>query len=451
MRIAQFCLPTLFLCLLVTDDASGRDWRNWRGPNHDGSVTATGLPTSFDQEQGVRWMTELPGPGASTPIVVGDQIFLTVVEPEAGELLAICIDRTDGSVVWEAQVGSGYRPAGKGEATSLHNRSNYASCSAVSDGERVVFLFGNADMAAFDLEGKRLWSRNLQKDLGDFCFQWTFSASPTLWEGKLFLPVLQRNESVGGIGETGEPSYLLALDPKTGKTLYQVERPSDANKESLESYATATPYIGPDGRKALLIVGGDIVSGHDPETGRELWRWGTWNEGHREQWWRVVPSVVVGGGHALVCAPKRAPAYAVKLGGSGTLDPSGVAWKSEGARNPVSSDVPTPLYYDGDFFVLSDVREALSRVDAETGVVEWTLDMPGKEPWRASPTGADGKVYCMNHTGHVVVVDAAKGTILHEAQMGEEDAARVRASIVVSDGCLFIRTALRLYCIGGAK
>ena len=442
-------LSTLaLLATLGSASALARDWRHWRGPHYDGSAEAGELPTRFDQSQGVLWKAELPGPGASTPIVVGDKVFLTAIEPEAGLLLALCLDREDGSLLWEVEVPSEYRPAGQGSAIGLDNRSNYASCSAVSDGERVVFLFGNAELAGFTLEGERLWSRNLQKDLGDFCYQWTYSASPTLWEGKLFVSVLQRDEAVNGIGKDGEPSYLLALNPATGETLYKHVRPSDALKESLESYATPIPHVGADGRKELLIVGGDVVSGHDPATGAELWRWGTWNVGHREQWWRVVPSAVVGGGVVLVCAPKRAPVYAVPLGGSGALKESALAWKSEGGRDPLSSDVPTPLFYDGDFFVLSDVREALSRVEPAGGKVKWTIEMPGKELWRGSPTGADGKIYCINHTGLVAVIDAADGKLLHQAAMGEEDADRIRSSIVVSHDCLFIRTASRLFCIG---
>lgn len=440
-------LPLLALPLLAAP-ASPQDWPSWRGPNHDGSTEAEGLPTDFDRTRHVKWVAELPGPAASTPIVHGDRVFVTSTDAAQGELVVLCLERTSGEVLWRRKAGSGYRPGGEGSPTQLHPRSNYASPSPVTDGRRVVCFFGNGDLVAYDLAGERLWARNLQEDYGDFAFQWTFSASPTLWQGMLFLPVLQRDEPVrDGVGETDAPSFLLAMDPATGETKYEAMRPSDAQKESLESYATAIPWSG-GGRAELVVVGGDVITGHDPATGKELWRWGTWNEGHREQWWRVVPSVVCGGGVALVCAPKREPVYAVRLGGSGDLGEAGLAWKSEGRPNPVSSDVPTPLFYRGKFYVLSDVREALSRVNPADGKVEWTIPLDGRYKWRSSPTGADGKIWCMNHAGEVLIVNAEDGAVIGTIAMGEEDDDSIRSTIVVAHGDLFIRTNDRLYCVG---
>ncbi len=440
--------PTLLLGLSAAIcEPAPQDWPHWRGPNYDGSTNVTGLPTDFDREKGVRWATPLPGPGASTPIVIGEHIFLTAADEELGELLALCVDRASGEVLWTQMAGSGYRPGGKGSATRLHNRSNYATPSAACDGERVVFIFGNGDLVAYDLEGEELWRRNLQQDFGDFTLQWTFGTTPTLWKGRLHFQILQRDKPVHGLGKEGNPSFLLALDPKTGETLYQLERPSPARHESLEAFATPIPFVGEDGREELLIVGGDVITGHDPATGKEFWRWGTWNEGHREEWWRVVPSPVVGAGTVLVCAPKNAPIFAVKLGGEGTLGEEGLLWKSAGRRDPLTSDVPTPLFYRGSFYVLSDLRSALSRVDPASGEVAWTLSMPGRERWRGSPTGADGKIWCINHQGLVVVVDAESGEIVHQAAMGEEDSDFVRSTVVAAHGALFVRTDTTLFCI----
>lgn len=450
-------LPSAFaLGFLLAPLASGGalspgDWPHWRGPNFDGSSPAVNLPESFGPEENVVWSAGLPGPGASTPIVMGGKVFLTSIEPEGGQLLALCLDASSGKVLWEDAAGSGYRAGEVGTSTQIHSRSNYASPSAVTDGERVVFFFGNGDLVAYDLEGERLWSRNLQEDYGDFAFQWTFSASPTIYEGLVVLPVLQRNEQVqtrsGMIGKEGAESFLLGLDVATGETRYRTVRPAPAQRESLESYATAIPYESA-GRKELLIVGGDVITGHVPGTGEELWRWGTWNEGHREMWWRVVPSPVVGKGVVLACAPKREPVFAVKLGGEGDMGAAGLAWKSEGRRNPVSSDVPTPLFYQDAFFVLSDVQSALSRVEPKTGEVSWTLELPQRKNWRSSPTGADGRIWFMDHSGMVLVVDPAEGKVLHEAQMADPDEDYIRSSIAVAGERLFIRTNETLFCIG---
>lgn len=441
-------IVTALLCPLFAAPAAAQDWPHWRGPNYDGSTEATGLPLDFSKEARVVWRAALPGPGAATPIVLGERVFVSAVEEELGALLALCFDRQSGEVLWEDAAGSGYRAGNKGTATKLDERANYASPSPVADGERVIFFFGNGDLVAYGLDGKRLWARNLQKELGDFAFQWTFSTSPTLFEGKLFLPVLQRDAPANGIGREGSPSLVLALDPASGKTLYEHVRPSEAVMESRESYATAVPHVGAGGRKELLVLGGDVLTAHDPATGAELWRWGTWNPGHREEWWRIVPTPVVGDGVALVCAPKRAPVFAVRPSGDGALAADALLWQSEGRRDPVTSDVPTPLFYRGRFFVLSDMHNSLSRVHPQTGEVEWTLELPGKALWRASPTGADGKVWSMNHAGLVVVVDAEKGELLAGAAMGEADDDGICSSLPVAHGRLFVRTHSSLFCIG---
>ena len=438
-------------CLLaLASVTAAQDWPHWRGPRFDGSAEATDLPVRFGPDEGVRWAADLPGPGAGTPIVVGKHVYGTAIVPDPGLLLATCHDRETGKLVWEVVAGSGYRAGGKGTATELHGRSNYASPSAVANEDVAIFTFGNGDLVAIRPDGTPLWGRNLQKDFGDFALQWTFAASPTLWEGRLHLPVLQRDQPANGLGKAGAESFLLALDPESGEVLYRHVRPSPAVVESREAYASMIPHVGPNGRKELLVVGGDVVTGHDPASGKELWRWGTWNEGHRQQWWRVVPSPVAGSGVVLACAPKGEPVFAVELGGKGTLDDDAVRWRSSGRRNPLTSDVPTPLFYDGRFYVLSDLREALSRVDPATGEADWTVELPGGELWRASPTGADGKVYCINHVGLVVVLDAETGEILAENPMGEDEE-RVRASIAVAHGALFLRTSERLYCVGAAE
>ncbi len=428
---------------------AAQDWPHWRGPNYDGSTEAAGLPLDFSKSARVAWRVDMPGPSAATPIVSGERVFVASTEAELGALLALCLDRRSGEILWEDAAGSGYRAGNKGTATELDERTNYASPSPVTDGERVFFFFGNGDLVAYDFAGKRLWARNLQKERGDFAFQWTFSASPTLFEGKLFLPVLQRDEPANGLGRAGSPSFLLALDPQTGKTLYEHVRPSEAVMESRESYATAIPLVGAEQRKELLVLGGDVLTGHDPATGAELWRWGSWNPGHRETWWRIVPTPVVGDGVALVCAPKRAPVFAIRPDGWGALGEEALLWKSEGRRDPLTSDVPTPLFYRGRFFVLSDMHNSLTRVEPRTGAVEWTLELPGKALWRASPTGADGKVWLMNHAGLVVVVDAEKGELLAGVPMGEEDDDRICSSLAVAHGRLFVRTNSSLFCVGG--
>jgi outer membrane protein assembly factor BamB len=215
--------------------------------------------------------------------------------------------------------------------------------------------------------------------------------------------------------------------------------------ESREAYSSPLPFTH-NGRPEILIVGGDCISGHDPANGAELWRWGTWNP-ERIGHWRLVPSPVSGAGVVLACGPKGAPICAVKAGGQGILDDGGLAWTSAGKRE-VSADVPTPAFYDGDFFVLNDLRGVLSRVDPATGDVKWKLDLKSREKFEASPLAADGKIYVVDFAGQVVIVEAATGKVLNTIPMAEREESPVRSTIAVAHGNLFVRTNDKLYCLG---
>jgi len=436
---------TLIYCFFLIS-LSFANWPNWRGPNFDGSATGNfKYPTVFSPELAVRWSHELEGPSASTPVVMNDRVFLSgtrlAIERESEpNLLAMCIDRKSGDTLWIKSAGSGYQPGDKdGNILQLDSRSNYSSPSPVASSTEVVFFYGNGDLVCFSHDGDLKWRRNLQADLGDFCFQWTFSASPTLYDGRLYLPVLQRDEQVHGRGNKDAESFLLCLNLKSGKTIWRHVRTTPAKKESREAFSTIIPY-----NDSLLVAGGDFLTSHNPINGSELWRWGTWNNGHKQEWWRLVPSPVAGDGKVLVCAPKKAPVFAISL--SGKKSGAKLAWDSTKSKE-VTSDVPTPLFYRGFFYVLSDLRQNISKLDPENGVVVWTLKLPGKYKWRASPTGADGKIYLMNHNAEALVLSSESGEILHAVKMGDEYDDQTRSSIALSQGQLFIRTNKKLYCI----
>ena len=177
-----------------------------------------------------------------------------------------------------------------------------------------------------------------------FAFNGPFLLRPLSSKENFILPILQRDEPVHGRGKQGTKSFLLCMDPDNGKTIWKHIRPSNAQKESLESFGTIIPY-----KNQLLVAGGDVLSSHDPKTGKELWRWGTWNPGHKQQWWRLVPSPVVGDGVGLVCAPKKAPIFAIKLNQTGINSGSdGLRWETS-SDSMLTSDVPTPLFYRGKF------------------------------------------------------------------------------------------------------
>ena len=423
---------------LQTATLQAGNWPNWRGPFFNGSSEETGYPAVFSKTDGVAWATKLPGEGASTPAVWDDAVFLTSVDEAEEGIVGIRVSASTGEIVWSKKFGDGIRH---------DERSTFAGSSPVTDGKTVYFFSGAGDLAAYDFGGNQLWYRNIEKDYGEFAFQWTFSSSPQLHDGTLYLQVLQRDTPVNGRGNTDGPikSFLLAMDPATGKTKWQHIRPSDALQESLEAFSTPIPILH-RGRPELVISGGDCLTGHNPATGEELWRWGTYNPekiGH----WRLVPSPVYGQGTLLVCAPKGDPIYAIKAGGEGQLGNRDEMWISEGKE--VTADVPTPLFYDGYFYVLNGRNKFLTCLHPGSGKVVWSKAIDGKVKLEASPTGVDGKIYLLSHLGEVFVYSAGPdgGELLNSTTFGESQSVNIRASIVPANGTLYIRTDDELYAV----
>jgi outer membrane protein assembly factor BamB len=429
----------LILMLVAGSVTQAGDWPHWRGPYFNGSTDEKNLPSDWSQTEGIAWSVDLAGSSAATPIIWKNRVFLSGVDSARDVLLAMCFDRTNGNLLWQHDIAKGI---------SRDRRSTYAASSPVTDGKIVVFFYANGDLVCFDMNGNRKWARNLHDDYGEFAFQWTFSSSPTLFDDRLYVQVLQRDVPARGHGmkDRKNESYILAMNPATGKNLWRQIRPSEAVAESREAFTTPIPYSF-GGNKQLLVVGGDALTGHDLQTGKELWRWGTWNP-KRIRHWRLVPSPVAGEDIVLVCAPKNDPIYAIRPKGTGLYDDSAIAWVSRDVRE-ISADVPTPAFYDGDFFVLSDLRKCLSRVEPGTGKAKWTIQTPGNAKYEASPLAADGKIYLINHSGQAAVVNAENGDLLKVIQMDKVSGQQVvRASISAAYGQLFIRTTHRLYCVG---
>jgi len=431
-------MKSMLLALALSSTVYAANWAHWRGPEFNGSSPETGLPAEFSPSNHVKWAAELPGPSAATPIIWNDHVFISSTDLKTKSLLALAFDRKSGQELWRREISPGF---------ARDDRSNLASPSPATDGKQVIFLYGNGEVAAFDFSGQPRWSLNLEKTYGPLTYQWTYGASPTLFDDKLFIQVLQRDVPVHGRGRRDGPndSYLLALEPSTGKELWRHLRPCNANAESQEAYSTPIP-VNVAGKAQMLIVGGDCLTGHRLADGQELWRWGTWNPtriGH----WRLVPCLVTDGKVALVAAPKGAPVYAVKVGGAGARSSDALAWKSEDRE--VSSDVSTPAYYGGRFYVLNSDKKTIARVDPASGKPDWIGDLESRPKIEGSPTAADGKLYFQNHAGETFVVGTGdEFKVLHRVAMGDASDRDTRSSIAVSGGNLFIRTASKLYCIG---
>lgn len=441
----------LLLATLSLHTASlAENWPNWRGPNQDGSSTEKGLPVKFSTTEGIKWAAPIPGISASVPAIFGDSLFITAPIVEEKKLVGLCYDAKTGKEKWRATIC-------EGEEVQWDDKSNLASPSAATDGDRVYFLFANAIAAAYDLSGKQVWKRDFKETHGAFATQWTYGSSPTLDNNKLYIQVLQRNEAFQFQGKFDKgsagkdmSSYILAIDPATGKDLWKHTRPTNAQVESLEAFSSPV-FTTHKGKRLMLISGGDTLTTHDAETGKEIARLTTWNlpgDGYNK-FFRLVPSPVAGEGIALVCAPKNSPVFAMSLDAQGETQP---LWQTD--PKVVTSDVPTPAFANGKFYVLDGGRRTLSCLD-KTGKVLWTGETGSKAKFESSPTVADGKVYCTNFWGEVYVVDANADhfELLSVNQMGNGskpngNASSVRASVAASGGSLFIRTQDTLYCVG---
>ena len=426
-------LATLALVLSATAPvARAENWAQWRGPNFNGSTAEANLPVSWSKTENVAWTAPLPGPSGSTPVIWGDHVFVS--SPDAQKnLLLLCFDRTDGKLRWQKTVAIGDKKKGD---------NNMTSPSPVTDGRRVFVLYGTSDLAAFDFDGKEIWSRTLGKDFGRFSVMWIYGSSPLLHQGRLYIQVLQRdpppNDYPSVDDKPTRESYLLCLDPNTGKDLWRQVRQTDSTKESQEAYSTPMPHHGKNGDE-IVVVGGDHASGHRADTGAELWRARLYEK--RDDWYRIVTTPVSAGDLIIACGPKGQPVVALKDGAKGDVTGTGVAW----SFSETPTDWSTPLNYNDRLFVLDGDRRVLTCLNPKTGEKLWQGNLGTSDRFWSSPTGADGKIYCLSEEGTVVVLDAGNEfKILATIKMEE---APCRSTIAAAHGQLFIRTAQTLYCI----
>ena len=385
----------LFFVAVMHSRSNAANWPQWRGPRMNGSSPESDLPAEVGPETNLAWKTDLPGRGGSTPVVWGDRVFLTAQDAEK-RTWAMALSAENGNVLWKHHVGSGYK-----------NSRLQTACtpSPVTDGKRVWFLFGNGDLLACSVEGKKLWSRNLEDDYGTWHIRWDYGSSPLLWKGNLYIPVLHGNYRNKAPDEP--QSYLLCLNPRNGKERWRHMRPSDANYEAKQAYTTPIP-LQQKGEDQIIIAGADHVTGHAASTGRELWRSPTYNP-RDQKYFPTVASPLVAEEMVLVSAPRGSALYAIR---SGTSE---WAW----TKDRKAGFSPTPAYYRGHAYVLNDQRRRILMMDAQTGEVRDSCQLEGRGMLHPSPTAADGKIYCMDGQGTVTVISAGKPMkILHRATFG---------------------------------
>jgi len=408
-------------------------WPQWRGPFFNGSTDEKNIPRSWSQTEGIAWVSPLPGPSGATPIIFNDRVFVSSMVKRGPDFVALCFDVQDGKKLWEKHIGSDSR---------RFPRNNMASPSAVTDGKYVFFLYGSGDLVGFDYEGNKLWSRNIETEYGNLALQFGYSSSPLLYQNKLFILVIRRDKPYRRPqADAPLDSYLMALETRTGNTIWKQQRETNAFDESMETYSTPIPFVR-NGRAEILNTGADFITAHDPDTGKELWRFEYQTSKVRDS--RIIPSLVIGEGLIFGTRHKHGGVFALQP--PNPNNPSGrIVWEFDGP----SPDAGTPLYYQKRLYVLNGIKygKVVTCLEPKTGRQIWQGKIGGRGPWRASLTGADGKLYCINETGEVVVLAAGgdEFKIIFQTKIEERP---IQSSIAIADGRLFIRTARNLYCIG---
>ena len=400
------------VCLSVTAE----DWPCWRGPDGLGISHDSGFPTEWSKTQHVRWTTEIPGKGASSPTVVGGHVYVTSQTQDTG-LHVLALNRKTGSILWNQEVGKG-----KAKAHQLHNM---ATPTAVSDGKHVWAMFGTGDLVCLDVDGKEVWKRALAADYGAYNANHGYGSSPMLWKGRLFVTVMHQG-----------PSFLLALDARSGKTLWKKDRNLSAREEGNDSYSSPI-FVETRSRTDLVLAGAEALTGYDPSSGDLHWELKGLTVPHA--YGRTIAGPTAGEGVVISVASgfqNRGYTIAVQSGGSGEV--TNRFWTLE----KFSPDCPTPVIHKGLLFCIRDDGMA-SCVNLKTGAAHWQERL-FTENVKVSPVAADGRVYFTSGQGNCVVVKASNQLeVLARNSWNEE----TLSSPALSEGQLFLRAGSAVSCI----
>jgi outer membrane protein assembly factor BamB len=434
---AFLLLTTLLPAAPGTALAPEVHWPTFRGPNASGIAEGFTTPTKWNVSAGenVKWKTPIPGLGHSSPVIWGNNLFITTAISQANNTIRVglygdiksveddsshkwvvyCLDKRTGKILWERVAYTGV------PKVKRHTKSTHASSTPATDGKYVVVMFGSEGLYCYDMKGKLVWKKDLGLlDSGFFMVpaaQWGFGSSPIIFEDKVFLQC-----------DVQKGSFVAAFSIKDGKEIWRTAR------EDVPTWSSPTVYRS--GNRTLLLLNGyKHIGGYDAVTGKELWRLRGGGD-------IPVPTPIVA--HDLVFITnahgRMAPIYAIRLDATGDIslgenDTSNkyVAWsmRRDGAY------MITPLVY-GDHLYVSKDNGVLNCLEAKTGnrIYQERLG-DGKTGFSASPVAAAGKLYYSSEDGDIYVIKAGpKFEVLAKNPMGEV----CMATPAISEGTLFFRT-----------
>ena len=392
------------------------NWPQFRGPDGQGHADEAKLPPTWSTNQNITWRTALPGTGWSSPVIWGNQIWMTTATEGGRSLHALCVDKTSGKLLHDVEIFTRTKPM------EIQTKNSHASPTPVIEEGRVYVNFGTSGTACLDTtSGKILWrSTELQIDhlVGP-------GSSPVLYQDLLVLTC-----------DGSDVQYVAALHKDTGKLAWKTPRSGKLREKADVKKAFCTPLaVSVGGQDQLIIPGADWVYGYEPLTGKELWRVGYLG-------FSTVPRPVVGHGMVYICTGfMLSELWAIKLGGTGDVTQSHVAWKVT-KKMPLK---PSPLLAGDELYVVSDTSN-LTCLDAQTGKILWEQRLGGN--FSASPIIANGHIYFSSEEGKTSVLAPGREFKLLATNELKE---RIMASPAVSGNTLYLRTDKALYRIEEQK
>ncbi len=403
---------------VVQPASSASDWPAFRGPSGQGRTSISSLPLNWSESENMAWKIAMPGPGASSPIVFGDHIYITAysgffVPDQPGGTQAdlkrhlLCLDRKAGKEVWQKIV-----PAKLPEEERIRDHG-FAANTPAADKDRVYCFFGKTGVKAFSHDGKELWTA----DVGTNTHGWGTSASPTLYEDLVFI-----NASV-------ESESLVALEKTTGKEVWRAGNIKEA-------WNTPQVVTNVDGKPELIVATQGSIQAFNPDSGKQLWTCAT------DITWYMVPSVVAHEGMVYCLGGRSGVAsLAVKTGGKGDVTQTHRIWTSFKGSN-----VTSPVFHDGHIYFMNDNHEIAYCVKADSGELAYEKRMNRSGQVYASTLLAGDRVYYLTRDGRTFVV-AAKPTFEELAVNDLKDGSLFNGSFAVDGSRLLIRSDKFLYAI----
>ena len=406
--------------LLTLSNLVAEDWPSWRGPSHAGSRTGKNYPTKWSPDS-VAWKVDLPGKGASCPIVWKNRIYLT--SPEDGTDVVIALD-LNGKQLWKTKMGAETPPKHRKLGTS-------SNASPVTDGTGLFVYFKSGTFAALEMNGKVRWQRNLVNEFGEQKLYWDQGSSPIIMGDLVILPRMHAGDS-----------WVAGFDKATGKIRWKQDRNYQVPAENDNGYTTPVP-VRHGNQDALLVWCSDHITTYAAKDGKLLWECGGFNPKGRRLW-PPIATPVVSGNVAIIPVGRddrrQAEIHAVRLGGKGDVTDTHRLWETTDFGVFASSLIA----YEGRVYLLRN-KGGIVCLDPATGKPFWEMQLPkDASAYYASPVIAGGILYAAREDGMVFAARVGQEfKLLGENDMGEQ----ILATPVPFAGRLLIRTSKSLFCV----